>query len=122
MICLLQITIKIFTYALPTPSLPIQTPVLYCFSQMLGANIITTRKVSNGSGNLQDTVIRPGAEIEAVHGGFEQVGAYGAYLAYLLQQLAAHLRVAVNARVIGIAGGLYFPRLYHPFPYYAAGL
>jgi hypothetical protein len=48
-----------YTKLLPTPALPIQTPILYRFRKMFGANVFGASKVGYGAGYFKDAVVGP---------------------------------------------------------------
>src|SRR4051812_47442864 len=89
---------------------------------MLGADVLTACEVGYGAGYFEDAVVSAGAEIEALHGGLQQLLAYIADDADALEQVAAHLRIAVNAGLVLKAGGLYVAGFHYTFAHSAAVL
>ena len=65
------------------PEGAIQSSILNCFGDVAGFDDLTPRQVGYGAGDLEDTIVRPGAEPLLDHGALQQVLGIGAQLAVL---------------------------------------
>ena len=55
-----------------TPDLTIKIPIAERLQEMIGGDGVTPRQISDGSGDLQDAVIGPRAEVEVAHGVLQE--------------------------------------------------
>ena len=80
------------------PSIPIQTPVLNCLREMLCLYFLRLCKIRDCPRDFQDAIVRTGAEIHVTHGELEHVTRLVIERAKRFQFLAAHARIAREAR------------------------
>ena len=88
---------------------------------MVGEDGFASVQVGNGARNLQDAVVGTGGEVEAFHGGAQEIHAVCIGLSILVEQAGGHLCVAMYVRYIGETLCLYLPGTYHTFADGGAG-
>ena len=100
----------------PRPQLPVQTPVLDGLADVFRPDSLRALQVGDGAGDLQDAVVRPGAEAQLVDGGLQQLPARVVHLAKLPDILALHVSIGEHLPVLAEPRQLLFPGGLHPFP------
>src|SRR5690554_4412842 len=72
--------------------------------------------ISNGTCHLQNTVVVPCRQTQALHGGAQEPAPCSIGLRMLPQQTTAHLGVAMNVVLLFETTCLQVPCSYHPLP------
>ena len=79
--------------------IPVQTPILNCFGNVLALDSILSGKVSNGAGYFQNASISTGAEAQFVDSSFEKLLGVVSDFAVFSKMPRRHLGIAVDGVV-----------------------
>lgn len=85
------------------PEFAVQGAVADGFKHVVGGDSVMTAKVCQGAGDLEDPIMRTGAEVHFTHGVLETASRFGIEFAMFFDEARRHGAVGMDAGVPGVA-------------------